>query len=523
MNALYERLETQLGKDAVPQNVLRPFDVPLILVPRDLFYEAARTMKYLEARLVAEWASDETELGKGYGIYACYNQGTEFLVVKCDSPVDDATFPTISRKFVAAYRFERQMHSLMGVTPIGSPDLRPWIKFEDWPEDAWPLRKTFDPQTRMPRVPGEYRWIRAEGEGVYEIPVGPVHAGIIEPGHFRFQAMGEEILNLEERLGYVHKGIEKRFEALSWEDGARLAGRVSGDTTVAHSLCYCQAVEAMAGCNVPERAHWLRAIMLERERIANHLGDIGAICNDVAFAFLFFQCTTLKEYFVRTNFRLFNHRFMMDRIVPGGVTVDLFDDEIEFMLRELDTFSKKFEQLVVIYDNNASLEDRVRDTGILSMEQAKDLGQVGIVARASGLDLDIRLQRPFSPYDIIIPRVSVQQAGDVNARVWVRIDEIRESVRLLREMLYNLPLGELKSACLPPEPHASGIAFVEGWRGEIVYWVQAGTTGEVNRCMVRDPSSLNWLGLEQSIHGNIVPDFPVCNKSFNQSYSGNDV
>jgi Ni,Fe-hydrogenase III large subunit len=263
--------------------------------------------------------------------------------------------------------------------------------------------------------------------------------------------------------------------------------------------------------------------MLERERIANHLGDIGAICNDVAFAFLLFQCTTLKEYFVRTNFRLFNHRFMMDRIVPGGVTVDLFDDEIEFMLRELDTFSKKFEQLVVIYDNNASLEDRVRDTGRLSTELAKDLGQVGIVARASGLDLDIRLQRPFSPYDIIIPRVSVQQAGDVNARVWVRIDEIRDSVRLLREMLYNLPLGELKSAFLPPEPHASGIAFVEGWRGEIVYWVQAGTTGEVNRCMVRDPSSLNWLGLEQSIHGNIVPDFPVCNKSFNQSYSGNDV
>ncbi|MDD2335704.1 MAG: NADH-quinone oxidoreductase subunit C [Geobacteraceae bacterium] len=523
MNSLHERLVTQLGNDAVLVEGLRSSDIPLILVPREQFFEAARTMNYQEARLVAEWASDETRLGSGYGIYACYSKGLEFLLVKCEIPADDATFPTITRKYVAAYRFERQMHSLMGVTPIGSPDLRPWIKFEDWPVDAWPLRKTFDPRTRMPRVPGDYRWIRAQGEGVYEIPVGPVHAGIIEPGHFRFQAMGEAILNLEERLGYVHKGIEKRFESLSWEDGARLAGMVSGDTTVAHSSCYCQAVESMAECTPPERALWLRAIMLERERIANHLGDIGAICNDVAFAFLFFQCTTLKEQFVQTNYRFYNHRFMMDRIVPGGVTVDLFDEGIDYMLRELDTFSKKFEQLVHIYDNNPSLEDRVRDTGILSMEKAKDLGMVGIVARASGLDLDIRLQRPFSPYDIIIPRVSVQQAGDVNARVWVRIDEIRESIRLLRELLFNLPSGDIHTCFVPPEPQASGLAFVEGWRGELVYWVQAGIDGEVNRCMVRDPSSINWLGLEQSIHGDIVPDFPVCNKSFNQSYSGNDV
>lgn len=523
MNALCERLSAQLGENAVLLDDLRPADVPLLLVPREQFNEAARTMKYQEARLVAEWASDETMLAGGYGIYACFSKGADFLVVKCVAPEDDPAFPTITRKYVAAYRFERQMHSLMGVTPLGSPDLRPWIKFEDWPADAWPLRKTFDRRTKMPRVPGDYRWVRAEGEGVYEIPVGPVHAGIIEPGHFRFQAMGEEILNLEERLGYVHKGIEKRFETLSWEDGARLAGRVSGDTTVAHSCCYCQALEAMADCTPPERALWLRAIMLERERIANHLGDIGAVCNDVAFAFLFFQCNILKEQIVRTNFELFQQRFLKDRIVPGGVTVDLSDEGIDCMLRELDEFFKKFEQLVVIYDNNASLEDRVRDTGIFSLEKAKDLSTVGIVARASGLDLDIRLQKPAAPYDIIVPRVSVQQAGDVNARVWVRIDEIRESVRLLREMLYNLPAGEICADFTPPQSPASGLAFVEGWRGEIMYWVQAGKGGEVNRCMVRDPSSLNWLGLEQSIHGNIVPDFPVCNKSFNQSYSGNDL
>jgi len=236
MSSLLEKLVAQLGPIACPGAGLFPTEIPLLCVPREQFYEAARTMKYAEARLVAEWSADETELGRGFGIYACYNLGAEFLLVKSDLPPDDPGFPTIKKKFVAAWRFERQMRSLMGVIPVGHPDPRPWIKHEDWPQDAWPLRKSFDAKSRMPRVDGEYRWIRAEGEGVYEIPVGPVHAGIIEPGHFRFQAVGEEVLNLEARLGYVHKGIEKRFESFSWKDGARLAGRVSGDTTVAHAL-----------------------------------------------------------------------------------------------------------------------------------------------------------------------------------------------------------------------------------------------------------------------------------------------
>ena len=375
----------------------------------------------------------------------------------------------------------------------------------------------------MERVDGRYRWIRAEGEGVYEIPVGPVHAGIIEPGHFRFQAVGEEIVNLEERLGYVHKGIEKRFESISWEDGARLAGRVSGDSTVAHAIGYCRAVESAAGCTPPERGLWLRAIMLERERIANHLGDIGAICNDVAFAFLLFQLHTLKEHIVRTNKRIFGHRFMMDRVVPGGVSVDMDEAGVAEMSLELEKFIGEFERLVTIYDENPSLEDRVRDTGRLSPEQANDLGTVGFVARASGQSIDSRVQYPFPPYDIFVPRVPVFDGGDVNARVWVRIEEIRESVRLIRLMLESLPHGNVRSPFAPPPPDRSGVSLVEGWRGEIVYWVQSGPAGGINRCMIRDPSSVNWLALEQAIHGNIVPDFPVCNKSFNQSYSGHDL
>jgi Ni,Fe-hydrogenase III large subunit/Ni,Fe-hydrogenase III component G len=523
MNELSEKIVSQFGATACPGAGLYPSDIPLFCVDGDLFNEAARSMRYMEARLVAEWAADETPFGRGFAVFALYNLNSDYLVVKSGIPSENPSFPSIKRKFAAAWRFERQIQSLMGVNPMGHPDLRPWIKHEDWPEDAWPLRKCFNPATRIERVKGSYKWIRAEGEGVYEIPVGPVHAGIIEPGHFRFQAVGEEIINLEERLGYVHKGIEKRFEALSWEDGARLAGRVSGDSTVAHAIGFCRAAEAAAGCVPPDRGLWLRAIMLERERIANHLGDIGAICNDVAFAFLLYQLHALKELIVRNNKRLFGHRFMMDCVVPGGVAVDLHDSGISSMLEELSSFSGEFERLVKIYDENASLEDRVRETGRLSMEQARDLGTVGFVARASGIELDSRIQSPFTPYDRYPPKIPVYDGGDVNARVWVRIDEVRESVRLIRIMLESIPGRMVRAGFTFPNSDRSGISLVEGWRGEIVYWVQSGPAGGINRCMVRDPSSVNWLGLEQAIYGNIVPDFPVCNKSFNQSYSGHDL
>ncbi len=480
-------------------------------------------MKMAYALLAAEWATDETPFGRGFGIYACYRWGSEYLIVKTEAPAEDPTFPSLTKKFVPSYRFERQMKSLMGVLPSGHPDSRPWIKFEDWPEDAWPLRKSFDPSKPLPRVAGEYEWIKAEGEGVYEIPVGPVHAGIIEPGHFRFQAVGEDIINLEERLGYVHKGIEKKFESLSWNDGSRLAGRVSGDSTVAHALAYCRALEAMTDGTPPDRAHWLRALFLERERLANHLGDIGAICNDAAFAFMLYQLSCLKEMILRTNEKLFGHRFMMDRIIPGGVTVDLDAQGAGEITSELDRLLKEFERLVVIYDENSSLEDRVRNTGILIPEKAREFCVVGFVARASGLNLDCRAQHPFPPYDRMNINVPVLISGDVHARAWIRIEEVRESVRIIRAILGSLPEGKITAPCKAPRQDAAGFSAVEGWRGEIVYWLQSGPKGGINRCMVRDPSSVNWLALEQAIHGNIVPDFPLCNKSFNQSYSGHDL
>ena len=523
MNKLEDAIISLFGSDEVMDEGQYPKSITSFTVPRDRFIDAARALKKADARLVAEWATDERNFGKGFGIYTCYNKDAEYLIVRTYAPLEDPTFPSLTKKFVSAWRFERQMKSLMGVVPVGHPDQRPWIKHEDWPEDAYPLRKDFDPSKAMPRVEGEYQWIRAEGEGVHEIAVGPVHAGIIEPGHFRFQAVGEDVLNLEVRLGYAHKGVEKRFEALSWEEGARLAGRVSGDTTVAHALAYCRAIEDMTGFNPPERGLWLRALMLERERIANHLGDIGGISNDASFAFLYYQFMKLREDFLRVNYKLFGHRFMMDRIVIGGVSVNINADGINEIYSELDRFENEFERLVIIYDESPSLEDRFRDAGILKPEMAKDLGAGGFVARASGQRLDCRIQSPFPPYDRIVTKMTVLNSGDVHARAWVRIEEIRDSVNLIREMLRTLPSGEVKSSFKTPAPDVSGFSVVEGWRGEIVYWVQSGPKGEINRCMVRDPSSVCWIAVEQAIQGNIVPDFPLCNKSFNQSYSGHDL
>ncbi|MCG6551305.1 MAG: NADH-quinone oxidoreductase subunit C [Candidatus Magnetominusculus sp. LBB02] len=520
MKRLAKALKAEFGDNAKSDGNTNPVTFTVAV---ERFADAAKTLKESSASLCAEWTTDDTNSGRGFSVYACYREGSEYLIIKAEMSYDKPEFPSLVNHFVPANRFERQIRSLMGVIPRGLPDSRPWIKFEDWPEDAWPLRKSFDVSRAMARCEGQYAWIKAEGEGVYEIPVGPVHAGIIEPGHFRFQAVGETIINLEERLGYVHKGIEKRFESMTWETAVKLAGRVSGDTTVAHSLAYCMALESMTHCRVPDRAKWLRALFLERERIANHLGDIGAICNDAAFAFMLYQCSRLKETMLSNNLKLFGHRFIMDRIIPGGVTADIDGNAKKEILSEMDFIKKNFDKLVRIYEESSSLEDRVRNTGILSSELARELCVVGVVARASGLNVDCRVYNHFSPYDTLDVDAPVLAAGDVHARIWVRIVEIRSSMRLLRNILRDIPAGGIDAACNAVLPDSTGFAAIEGWRGEIIYWLQSGNRGEINRCMVRDPSSVNWLALEKAIHGNIVPDFPLCNKSFNQSYSGHDL
>ncbi len=362
-----------------------------------------------------------------------------------------------------------------------------------------------------------------EGGSVYEIPVGPVHAGIIEPGHFRFQAVGEDVLRLEERLGYVHKGIEKLAVDRDPAGLARLAGRVSGDSTVAHAWAACQAMERATGCQLPARAAELRAILAERERIANHLGDIGAICNDVGFAYPHVQCARLREQWQRRSHELFGHRLMMDAVVPGGVDADVDTDAVGTLREDHASLRESVRPVFDIVEDHPSLEDRLQDTGRLAGEDARALGCTGYVGKASGLAFDLRRDNPYAPYDRLDVEVPVLSAGDVAARVQVRIREIHASLALMDRLLAGLSPGPVLATLPAPQPGASGIGLIEGWRGEILTFIRFGEAGRVARFFPRDPSWFTWPALERLIHGNIVPDFPVCNKSVNGSYSGHDL
>jgi Ni,Fe-hydrogenase III large subunit len=350
-----------------------------------------------------------------------------------------------------------------------------------------------------------------------------VHAGIIEPGHFRFSVVGERVLRLGQRLGYKHKGIEKRFESLSVGEAARLAGRVSGDSTVAYAWAYAQAAEAAAAAQPPERALWLRALFLERERLANHLGDLGALGNDGGLAFGLAQFSRLKEDVLRLNARLFGHRYLMDRVVPGGVAVDLdaraareLDDEAARLRAEL-------EALRAIYYDHPGLQDRCINCGRLTARTAARLGVVGLAARASGHAIDARVYPALAPYDVLQPRLASHRNGDVAARIVVRLEEAFESLSLQQRIVAGLP-GTPVRAAMPEAPDgAFGVGWVEGWRGEVFVALHAGAHGRVRRCHPHDPSWQNWPALEHAVLGNIVPDFPLINKSFNLSYAGADL
>jgi Ni,Fe-hydrogenase III large subunit len=358
---------------------------------------------------------------------------------------------------------------------------------------------------------------------VHEIPVGPVHAGTIEPGHFRFSIVGEKVLRLEQRLGYKHKGIEKRFESMTLEEGARLAGRVSGDSTVAYAWAYAMALEGMAGAQPGERALFLRALMLERERIANHLGDLGYLGNDCALAFGFAQFWRLKEEWLRANARAFGHRYLMDRIVPGGVAADVAPAEAQALLAEGERLREELRTLRRIYYNHAGLQDRCITTGRVAPRTAARLGVVGLAARASGHAMDARSHPGYAPYDKLAPRVASHRNGDVAARIVVRFEEAFESLRLQRHILQHLPGGPLRVPLAQPPEGALGIGWVEGWRGEVLVALEAAAGGRVRRCHPHDPSWQNWPALEHAVIGNIVPDFPLINKSFNLSYAGADL
>ncbi|KAB2883686.1 MAG: hydrogenase expression protein HypE [Albidovulum sp.] len=426
-------------------------------------------------------------------------------------------FPSVGVHHAPAQRLERAAADLFGLVPEGAGDTRPWLDHGRW-EIAHPLGAGAAHPGQPP-----YPFLPAEGESLHQVPVGPVHAGIIEPGHFRFTAQGETVVRLEERLGYVHKGIDRLMQGASLSRGAELAGRTSGDSTVAYAWAFSQAAEAALSVAVPERAFRLRALMAELERLANHLGDIGAICNDAAFAMMLAQMSVLREKVLRAAERTFGHRFMRDRIVPGGVSADL-DAEGEAVLRALvEEIRDRFPSLVELYDNTASLLDRTVATGRVSHDLVRRFGAGGYVGRASGRDFDARRDLRYAPYDELKLDVPVRDDGDVNARVWVRIREVEQSCSLITQLLNALPPGPLRTEVEPTGQVREGLGLVEGFRGDILVWLSLDTEGHIRRCHMRDPSWFQWPLLEAAIEGNIIADFPLCNKSFNCSYSGHDL
>src|SRR6266705_3142588 len=378
-------------------------------------------------------------------------------------------------------------------------------------------------QPRYPDIADLYPFVKVEGEGVHEIPVGPVHAGTIEPGHFRFSIVGEKILRLEERLGYKHKGIEKLFESKTLEEGAKLAGRVSGDSTVAYAWAYAMAVEGATGTEPLPRALALRGILLELERIANHLGDLGYLGNDVALSFGFFQFWRLKEDLLRLNARLFGHRYLMDAIAPGGVATDLSPPQAELLLEGLERIRREVVTLRSIYDEHAGAQDRFILTGQVLPELAGRMGLTGFAARASGVKHDLRVDYPVPPYRQLDPRIASHTRGDVAARVSVRFDEVAESIRLVQALVKQLPPEGVRAPLAKAKPGARGLGWVEGWRGEILVALETAEANRIHRLHPHDPSWQNWPLLERAVMGNIVPDFPLINKSFNLSYSGADL
>ncbi len=435
-------------------------------------------------------------------------------------PCPQAKFPSVGRFHPPAIRFERAIKDLFGFHAEGAADGRPWLDHGRWSE-GWPLGSKSPP----PATPPAYEFLRSEGEGLHQIPVGPVHAGIIEPGHFRFTASGETIVRLEERLGYTHKGVEALMAGATPSHAAKYAARASGDSTVAYSAAFAQAVEAALGVDIPPRAKFLRALMAELERLANHLGDIGAVCNDAAFALMLAHCSVLRERVLRVCATCFGHRLMMDAIVPGGLSVDLPEHGPTLLRGLVATIRLAWPQLVGLYDNTASLQDRTVATGVLKPELAKQFACGGFVGRASGRDFDARRDLGYAPYDRLTFEVPVLKQGDVNARVWIRIREVEQSLSLIEQILSALPSGAIRAELPsgPGEGHGEGLALVEGFRGDILAWARLSAEGTIERCHLRDPSWLQWPLLEAAIEGNIVADFPLCNKSFNCSYSGHDL
>jgi Ni,Fe-hydrogenase III large subunit len=486
---------------------------PRIVVNASTWRQAVLGIAAGEATLLGLWSD-----GEAVHLALHAEEAPEVLVISLPCP--ERRFPSVAATHPPALRLERTIRDLYGLEPEGSPDTRRWLD-----HGRWGVRQPLGAHEAAPPTGDPYTFHAATGPPLHQIPVGPVHAGIIEPGHFRFTCNGEAVVRLEERLGYVHKGVDGLMRDAPLEKAAKLAGRVSGDSTVAYAIAFARAVEAALGLEPPPRAVFLRALMAELERLANHFGDIGAICNDASFSLIHAHCGILREHVLRVADASFGHRLMMDCVVPGGTAVELAQASAPGLPTLIRTVRRRFPELIELYERTASLQNRTITTGVLTRELARQYGAGGFIGRASGRAFDARKQPGYAPYDDLRFDMAVRQEGDVDARVWVRINEVAQSLALIEQILDRLPAGAIRTDIgrATGGDSVEGLALVEGFRGDVLAWVRLAPDGSIARCHLRDPSWFQWPLLEAAIEGNIVADFPLCNKSFNCSYSGHDL
>ena len=520
LDELTQRFGTQIGHAHAPQPDELYLHTKLELVGAlcSVFYR-----KY-NGRLAGVFAEDARAEHNVFFVYYLYalDSAHGFVLVRVPIPQDKPEVTSLTNAIHAVNWQEREVQDMFGIKLVGHPNPRRCVLHDDWPE-VYPLRKDFDLRTKLPPFTGvRHKFREVEGEGVFQVPVGPVHAGIIEPGHFLFSVAGEPVLYLQLRMFYVHKGIEKLFETLPIRHCVRLAESISGDSSFAHATAFCHAIERAAGVEAPPRARALRTLCLELERLYNHIADIGAICTDVAFVTAHMHAMRLKERALRVNEQLTGNRLLRGMACLGGVRFDFDSAQLRTLTELVDSLENAFNQLVELIRSHSGTRDRLETTGVLTPEVARDLGIVGIAGRASGFDHDLRRDFPHDFYDQVRFAVPVFTEGDVQRRMVVRREELFQSFGIIRQVLEKLPDGPIQTKVDEVPPDRVALGYVEGWRGEIFHWIHTAPGNRLARCKVKDPSLQNWPALSEAILGNIIPDFPVVNKSFNLTYSGTD-